>query len=323
MSNKDKTYEPEKLERQIQQFWNENEMFSVTEDPEKEKFFCLSMFPYPSGSIHMGHVRNYTIGDTISRFQRMLGKNVMQPMGWDAFGLPAENAAIKNKVSPSDWTEQNISSMKLQLQRMGFAYDWKREFATCSPDYYKWEQWFFLQLLEKGLVYQEEAEVNWDPVDETVLANEQVIDGKGWRSGAEVEKRRLKQWFLKITDYAEELLEGTEKLDGWPEQVKTMQKNWIGKSFGCEVNFKISSSKNVKEIKCFTTRPDTLFGLSFLALSIDHPLSKFYENDEEFKKTALNLSENETIAGYVHIGTNTKILEDRDRPNLSKVVEWR
>ncbi len=227
MSNQDKTYEPEKLEREIQQFWNENEMFSVTEDPEKEKFFCLSMFPYPSGSIHMGHVRNYTIGDTISRFQRMLGKNVMQPMGWDAFGLPAENAAIKNKVSPSDWTEQNISSMKLQLQRMGFAYDWKREFATCSPDYYQWEQWFFLQLLEKGLVYQEEAEVNWDPVDETVLANEQVIDGKGWRSGAEVEKRRLKQWFLKITDYAEELLEGTEKLDGWPEQVKTMQKTGL------------------------------------------------------------------------------------------------
>ena len=304
MSNKDKTYEPEKLERQIQQFWNENEMFSVTEDPEKEKFFCLSMFPYPSGSIHMGHVRNYTIGDTISRFQRMLGKNVMQPMGWDAFGLPAENAAIKNKVSPSDWTEQNISSMKLQLQRMGFAYDWKREFATCSPDYYKWEQWFFLQLLEKGLVYQEEAEVNWDPVDETVLANEQVIDGKGWRSGAEVEKRRLKQWFLKITDYAEELLEGTEKLDGWPEQVKTMQKNWIGKSEGMEFTFKL---KNIeKSVEVYTTRPDTIMGVSFLALSTNHDLAlgasesdssikKFIEDQKKTKVAEADLAKQEKL----------------------------
>ena len=295
MSNKDKTYEPEKLEREIQQFWNENEMFSVTEDPEKEKFFCLSMFPYPSGSIHMGHVRNYTIGDTISRFQRMLGKNVMQPMGWDAFGLPAENAAIKNKVSPSDWTEQNISSMKLQLQRMGFAYDWKREFATCSPDYYQWEQWFFLQLLEKGLVYQEEAEVNWDPVDETVLANEQVIDGKGWRSGAEVEKRRLKQWFLKITDYAEELLEGTEKLDGWPEQVKTMQKNWIGKSEGMEFTFKLKDTE--ESVKVYTTRPDTIMGVSFLALSTNHTL-------------AINASESDSnIKQFIEDQKKTKVAE--------------
>jgi leucyl-tRNA synthetase len=295
MSNQDKTYEPEKLEREIQQFWNENEMFSVTEDPEKEKFFCLSMFPYPSGSIHMGHVRNYTIGDTISRFQRMLGKNVMQPMGWDAFGLPAENAAIKNKVSPSDWTEQNISSMKLQLQRMGFAYDWKREFATCSPDYYQWEQWFFLQLLEKGLVYQEEAEVNWDPVDETVLANEQVIDGKGWRSGAEVEKRRLKQWFLKITDYAEELLEGTEKLDGWPEQVKTMQKNWIGKSEGMEFTFKLKDTE--ESVKVYTTRPDTIMGVSFLALSTNHTL-------------AINASESDSnIKQFIEDQKKTKVAE--------------
>ena len=304
MSNKDRSYEPEKLEREIQQFWNENEMFSVTEDPEKEKFFCLSMFPYPSGSIHMGHVRNYTIGDTISRFQRMLGKNVMQPMGWDAFGLPAENAAIKNKVSPSDWTEQNISSMKLQLQRMGFAYDWKREFATCSPDYYKWEQWFFLQLLEKGLVYQEEAEVNWDPVDETVLANEQVIDGKGWRSGAEVEKRKLKQWFLKITDYAEELLKGTEKLDGWPEQVKTMQKNWIGRSEGMEFTFKL---KNMEEsVEVYTTRPDTIMGVSFLALSTNHALAigasesdssiqKFIEDQKKSKVAEADLAKQEKL----------------------------
>ena len=283
MSNKDKPYEPEKLERQIQQFWNENDVFSVTEDPDKEKFFCLSMFPYPSGSIHMGHVRNYTIGDTISRFQRMLGKNVMQPMGWDAFGLPAENAAIKNQVSPSDWTKQNIDSMKLQFQRMGFAYDWKREFATCDPNYYKWEQWFFLQLLEKGLVYQEEAEVNWDPVDETVLANEQVIDGKGWRSGVEVDKRLLKQWFLKITDYAEELLEGTEKLEGWPSQVKTMQKNWIGKSEGMEFTYKVKGTDET--IGVYTTRPDTIMGASFLAVSTSHHIAiEVSKKNDEIKR---------------------------------------
>ncbi|HIK72648.1 MAG TPA: leucine--tRNA ligase [Gammaproteobacteria bacterium] len=283
MSNKDKPYEPEELERQIQQFWNENDIFSVTEDPDKEKFFCLSMFPYPSGSIHMGHVRNYTIGDTISRFQRMLGKNVMQPMGWDAFGLPAENAAIKNQVSPSDWTKQNIDSMKLQFQRMGFAYDWKREFATCDPNYYKWEQWFFLQLLEKGLVYQEEAEVNWDPVDKTVLANEQVIDGKGWRSGVEVEKRLLKQWFLKITDYAEELLEGTEKLEGWPSQVKTMQKNWIGKSEGMEFTYKIKGTDET--IGVYTTRPDTIMGASFLAVSTSHHIAiEVSKKNDEIKR---------------------------------------
>ena len=304
MSNKDKPYEPEKLERQIQQFWNENDVFSVTEDPDKEKFFCLSMFPYPSGSIHMGHVRNYTIGDTISRFQRMLGKNVMQPMGWDAFGLPAENAAIKNQVSPSDWTKQNIDSMKLQFQRMGFAYDWKREFATCDPNYYKWEQWFFLQLLEKGLVYQEEAEVNWDPVDETVLANEQVIDGKGWRSGVEVEKRRLKQWFLKITDYAEELLEGTEKLEGWPSQVKTMQKNWIGKSEGMEFTYKVKGTDET--IGVYTTRPDTIMGASFLAVSTNHhtvievskkndEIKRFIEKQNKIKVAEADLAKQEKL----------------------------
>ena len=304
MSNKDKPYEPEELERQIQQFWNENDVFSVTEDPDKEKFFCLSMFPYPSGSIHMGHVRNYTIGDTISRFQRMLGKNVMQPMGWDAFGLPAENAAIKNQVSPSDWTKQNIDSMKLQLQRMGFAFDWKREFATCDPSYYKWEQWFFLQLLEKGLVYQEEAEVNWDPVDETVLANEQVIDGKGWRSGVEVEKRLLKQWFLKITDYAEELLEGTEKLEGWPSQVKTMQKNWIGKSEGMEFTYKVKGTDET--IGVYTTRPDTIMGASFLAVSTNHhtvievskkndEIKRFIEEQNKIKVAEADLAKQEKL----------------------------
>ena len=304
MSNKDKPYEPEELEKQIQQFWNENDVFSVTEDPDKEKFFCLSMFPYPSGSIHMGHVRNYTIGDTISRFQRMLGKNVMQPMGWDAFGLPAENAAIKNQVSPSDWTKQNIDSMKLQLQRMGFAFDWKREFATCDPNYYKWEQWFFLQLLEKGLVYQEEAEVNWDPVDKTVLANEQVIDGKGWRSGVEVERRRLKQWFLKITDYAEELLEGTEKLEGWPSQVKTMQKNWIGKSEGMEFTYKVKGTDET--IGVYTTRPDTIMGASFLAVSTNHhtvievskkndEIKRFIEKQNKIKVAEADLAKQEKL----------------------------
>ena len=245
MADTDIPYDPAKIEEKIQSYWKEHETFSVTEDPKKEKFFCLSMFPYPSGSIHMGHVRNYTIGDVISRFQRMLGKNVLQPMGWDAFGLPAENAAIKNKIQPSEWTRENIKNMKTQLSRMGFAYDWKREFATSDEDYYKWEQWFFLQLVDKGLAYQEEAEVNWDPVDQTVLANEQVIDGKGWRSGADVEKKTLKQWFLKITDYAEELLEGTDKLEGWPNQVRIQQKNWIGKSYGCEINFRVKKN-NIK-----------------------------------------------------------------------------
>ena len=270
MSEQDLPYEPGDIEEEVQQYWLENETFSVTEDASKEKFFCLSMFPYPSGSIHMGHVRNYSIGDAISRFHRMLGKNVLQPMGWDAFGLPAENAAINNEVQPSEWTLENIESMKKQLTRLGFAYDWKREFATSDSNYYKWEQWFFQQMLEKGLAYQEEAEVNWDPVDQTVLANEQVIDGKGWRSGADVEKKRLKQWFLKITDYAEELLEGTDKLEGWPEQVKLQQKNWIGKSEGMNFSFQVKDMKEV--ISVFTTRPDTIMGVSFIAISTSHSL---------------------------------------------------
>ena len=241
MPKKDLPYEPGDIEEAVQKYWEDSSTFSVTEDPNKEKFYCLSMFPYPSGSIHMGHVRNYSIGDAISRFHRMLGKNVLQPMGWDAFGLPAENAAINNKVQPSEWTLENIESMKTQLSRLGFAYDWKREFATSQSDYYKWEQWFFLQMLDKGLAYQEEAEVNWDPIDQTVLANEQVIDGRGWRSGAEVEKKKLKQWFLKITDYSEELLEGIETLKGWPEQVRIQQKNWIGKSEGMNFSFKVKT----------------------------------------------------------------------------------
>ena len=283
MPQEDLPYEPGEIEEQVQKYWKENNSFSVTEDTSKEKFFCLSMFPYPSGSIHMGHVRNYAIGDAISRFQRMLGKNVLQPMGWDAFGLPAENAAINNSVQPSDWTLENIESMKKQLTRLGFAYDWKREFATSQPEYYKWEQWFFLQLLEKGLAYQDEAEVNWDPIDQTVLANEQVIDGKGWRSGAEVEKKILKQWFLKITDYAEELLAATDKLEGWPEQVKIQQKNWIGKSEGMNFSFEVEGNEAVIDV--FTTRPDTIMGVSFIALSSSHILiSDLLKNREDIKE---------------------------------------
>ena len=279
MPEKDLPYEPGDIEEQVQSYWEAEKTFSVTEDTSKEKYFCLSMFPYPSGSIHMGHVRNYSIGDAISRFQRMLGKNVLQPMGWDAFGLPAENAAINNKVQPSAWTLENIESMKKQLTRLGFAYDWEREFATSDASYYKWEQWFFLQLLDKGLAYQEEADVNWDPVDQTVLANEQVIDGKGWRSGAEIERKRLKQWFLKITDYAEELLEGTDKLTGWPEQVKIQQKNWIGKSEGMNFGFKVKSKES--EIQVFTTRPDTIMGVSFIAISASHVLAKEVSEDRK------------------------------------------
>ena len=225
--SKSGVYNPKIVERKVQEFWEKNKSFEVEIDKDKEKFYCLSMFPYPSGELHMGHVRNYTIGDVISRYQRMIGKNVLQPMGWDAFGLPAENAAIENNVSPKDWTDSNIKNMKKQLKSLGFSYDWRREFKTCDEDYYKWEQWLFCELYKRGLVIREEAEVNWDPVDKTVLANEQVIDGKGWRSGAEVVKKTINQWALKIEDYAEELLSELDNLQGWPEQVKQMQRNWI------------------------------------------------------------------------------------------------
>ena len=282
MTNKGPRYDPQTIELEAQEFWDKNNSFSVTEDQKKEKFYCLSMFPYPSGSLHMGHVRNYTIGDVISRFQRLLGKNVLQPMGWDAFGIPAENAAIENKIQPSKWTNENITKMRSQFKRMGFAYDWKREFSTCDPDYYTWEQWFFLEMFKKGLAYQEEAEVNWDPVEKTVLANEQVVDGKGWRSGATIERKKLKQWFLKITDYAEELLEGTDSLDKWPEQVKTMQKNWIGKSEGMEFLFNVDQQE---PLTVFTTRPDTIMGVTFIAISIDHPLAIEQINKKKEIKT--------------------------------------
>ncbi len=263
-------YNPQEIEPRVQQQWDESDAFKVEEDSSKEKFYCLSMFPYPSGRLHMGHVRNYTIGDVISRYQRMQGKNVLQPMGWDAFGLPAENAALKNNVPPANWTYSNIDYMRNQLKQMGFGYDWDRELATCHPEYYRWEQWFFTRLLEKGLVYKREAEVNWDPVDQTVLANEQVIDGRGWRSGALVERKKIPQWFLKITDYADQLLDDLDQLDGWPEQVRTMQRNWIGRSQGVELMFDVPGKG---DLEVFTTRPDTLMGVTYVAVAAQHPLA--------------------------------------------------
>ena len=290
--SKTQIYKPNEIEKKVQNYWEKNRCFEVAPDPKKEKFYCLSMFPYPSGELHMGHVRNYTIGDVISRFQRMKGKNVLQPMGWDAFGLPAENAAIENNVSPKDWTEKNIKRMKTQLKSLGFSYDWRREFKTCDEDYYKWEQWLFCELFKKGLVVREEAEVNWDPVDQTVLANEQVIDGKGWRSGADVERKVISQWSFKIEDYASELLSDLDLLDGWPEQVKTMQKNWIGKSEGMEFSFSAGESGF---IEVFTTRPDTIMGVTFIALSFNHPITKEYaKNDEDLQSWLKNNSKGST-----------------------------
>ncbi|MEW8025061.1 MAG: leucine--tRNA ligase [Candidatus Thiodiazotropha sp.] len=266
-----KNYQPAALEAEVQAYWETEKTFEVEEDPSKEKFYSLSMFPYPSGKLHMGHVRNYTIGDVIARYQRMLGKNVLQPMGWDAFGLPAENAALKNRVAPAGWTYDNIAYMKGQLIRLGFGYDWRRELATCQPGYYKWEQWLFTELFKKGLVYRKHAVVNWDPVDQTVLANEQVIDGRGWRSGATVERREIPQWFVKITDYADELLDEIDNLEGWPEQVRTMQRNWIGRSFGVEMVFDIDASD--EPLTVYTTRPDTLMGVTYVAVAAEHPLA--------------------------------------------------
>ena len=261
-------YDAQKIEQDVQQYWQDNQVFKVTEDASKEKFYCLSMFPYPSGRLHMGHVRNYSIGDVISRYQRMQGKNVLQPMGWDAFGLPAENAAHKNNSHPAKWTYSNIDYMRGQLKRLGFGYDWDREIATCTPEYYRWEQWLFTKLYEKGLVYKKNAIVNWDPVDQTVLANEQVVDGCGWRSGAKVERREIPQWFMKITDYADELLNDVDKLKGWPEQVRTMQRNWIGRSQGVELQFDVAGEA---PLTVYTTRPDTLMGVTYVAVAAEHP----------------------------------------------------
>ncbi len=264
-------YPFKEIEEHAQQYWETNQTFKATEKSDKPKYYCLSMFPYPSGRLHMGHVRNYTIGDVLSRFHRMRGFNVMQPMGWDAFGLPAENAAIKNNVAPAGWTYSNIEHMKAQLKSLGLGISWDREIATCTPEYYRWEQWLFTELFKKGLIYKKTATVNWDPVDQTVLANEQVIDGKGWRSGAVVEKRDIPQYFMKITAYADELLADLDKLGGWPEQVKTMQRNWIGKSYGCEVEFPIVGGAG--NLKVYTTRPDTLMGATYVAVAAEHALA--------------------------------------------------
>ncbi len=300
------------IEKKWQEYWEQNKTFEAKIIKNKKKFYCLEMFPYPSGKIHMGHVRNYTIGDVLARFKTMQGYNVLHPMGWDSFGMPAENAAKQNNLDPKDWTEKNIKTMKIQLKQLGLSIDWDKEISTCSPNYYKHQQAFFLKLYDKGLVYRKENYVNWDPVDETVLANEQVIDGKGWRSGAQVERKKLNQWFFNISKFSNELLEGLKNLDEWPNKVKTMQKNWIGKSFGCEIDFKIESTFPVKNIKCFTTRPDTLFGFSFLAVSVDHPISKFYENDKQFLKFKEECSKTgtteESIAQAEKLGFKTQLM---------------
>jgi len=296
-------YTPNTIESEVQQRWEAEQAFKVVENPDKEKFYCLAMFPYPSGRLHIGHVRNYTIGDVISRYQRLLGKNVLQPMGWDAFGLPAENAAIKHKVAPAKWTRENIDYMRNQLKELGFAYDWSRELATCNADYYRWEQWLFIQLYKKGLVYKKTAPVNWDPVDQTVLANEQVINGRGWRSGALVERREISQWFIKITAYAEELLEDLQTLEhGWPNAVRLMQQNWIGRSEGVEIVFQVADD----DLTVYTTRPDTLMGATYLAIAAEHPLAK------QAASTQANLAEflvtcNKTATDEATIETMEKL----------------
>ena len=300
------------VEDKWQKIWEKNKSFKTEIDRSKKKFYCLEMFPYPSGKIHMGHVRNYTIGDVLARYKILNGFNVLHPMGWDSFGMPAENAARENNLNPKKWTEENINNMKYQLKKLGLSIDWDREISTCSPEYYKHQQKIFLELLDKDLVYRKESYVNWDPIDKTVLANEQVIDGKGWRSGATVQRKKLNQWFFKISKFSNDLLDNLNHLENWPDKVKTMQKNWIGKSYGCEINFQIEGSEKIKSIKCYTTRPDTLFGFSFLAVSIDHPLSKFYENDKKFKIFKEECSKTgtteESIAQAEKVGFKTELL---------------
>ena len=300
------------VEKKWQKFWDKNKTFKTKIDKNKKKFYCLEMFPYPSGKIHMGHVRNYTIGDVLARYKSMQGYNVLHPMGWDSFGLPAENAAKENKLDPKSWTEKNILIMKNQLKELGLSIDWDREISTSSSEYYKHQQIFFLELYEKGLVYRKENYVNWDPIDQTVLANEQVIDGKGWRSGVTVERKKLNQWFFNISKFSQKLLDGLNKLEKWPNKVKVMQKNWIGKSFGCEVDFKIESKLPIEKIKCFTTRPDTLFGFSFLAISVDHPIAKYFEKNADFIKFKKQCSKTgtteESIAQAEKIGFKTELL---------------
>ncbi|MDP2544108.1 class I tRNA ligase family protein [Photobacterium damselae subsp. piscicida] len=288
-------YRPQDIEQKVQEHWDNNKTFVVSEDPNKEKFYCLSMFPYPSGRLHIGHVRNYTIGDVISRYQRLQGKNVMQPIGWDAFGLPAENAAVKNKTAPAPWTYENIEYMKNQLKLLGFGYDWNREFATCTPEYYRWEQEFFTKLYEKGLVYKKTSSVNWCPNDQTVLANEQVEDGCCWRCDTPVEQKEIPQWFIKITEYAEELLNNLDQLDGWPDMVKTMQRNWIGRSEGVELEFNVVGQD--KPLEVYTTRPDTLMGVTFVSIAAGHPLA------------AQAAENNPALADFIHECRNNKVAE--------------
>ena len=316
-------YNFKSVEEKWQKLWDSNNQFSSKINKNKKKFYCLEMFPYPSGKIHMGHVRNYTIGDVLSRYKTLNGFNVLHPMGWDAFGMPAENAARDNNLDPKIWTNRNIQTMKKQLKKLGLSIDWSREISTCSEEYYMHQQSFFLDLLQKGLVYRKENYVNWDPVDETVLANEQVIDGKGWRSGATVERKKLSQWFFKISEFSQDLLDGLEELKTWPNKVKTMQKNWIGKSFGCEIEFKVEGKLPVENIKCFTTRPDTLFGFSFLAISVDHEISKFYNDDEGFKKFKEECSKTgtteEAIAVGEKIGFKTGLMAINPLDNKQKV----
>jgi leucyl-tRNA synthetase len=311
------------IENKWQEEWSKNKFFSVKRDLNKKKFYCLEMFPYPSGKIHMGHVRNYTIGDILARYKSLKGFNVLHPMGWDSFGMPAENAARQNNLDPKTWTEKNIENMKSQLKQLGLSIDWDREISTCSPDYYKHQQEFFLEMYDKGLVYRKESYVNWDPIDKTVLANEQVIDGKGWRSGAKVERKKLNQWFFKITKFSNELIENLDQLEKWPNKVKVMQKNWIGKSYGCEIKFSIEGSKDINEIKCYTTRPDTLFGMSFIALSIDHPVSQLYENDKNFINFKQECSKTgtteESLANAEKIGFKTNLVAINPLDNSKKV----
>ena len=297
------------IEKKWQKYWEENNFNKIKLDKNKKKFYCLEMFPYPSGKIHMGHVRNYTIGDVLARYKKLQGFNVLHPMGWDSFGLPAENAARENNLHPKDWTKKNIETMKKQLKLLGLSLDWEREISTCEPEYYKHQQEFFIELFNKNLVYKKDTYVNWDPAEQTVLANEQVIDGKGWRSGVAVERKKLSQWFFNIKKFSQDLLDELEKLANWPDKVKLMQKNWIGKSFGCEINFNLKEKK--EKIKVFTTRPDTIFGASFIALSIDHPISKNFENNKDFQKFKLECSKTgtteEALAIAEKIGFNTKL----------------
>ena len=316
-------YNIKNVEKKWQDIWSKEKTYAAVLNKNKKQFYCLEMFPYPSGKIHMGHVRNYTIGDVLARYKKLRGFNVLHPMGWDSFGLPAENAARENNLHPLDWTKKNIKTMKKQLKLLGLSLDWDREISTCDPKYYKHQQNFFLELFKKGLVYKKDTYVNWDPVEQTVLANEQVINGKGWRSGATVERKKLSQWFFNIKKFSQSLLDELQKLKNWPEKVKLMQKNWIGKSYGCEINFQISKKNKFSKIKVFTTRPDTIFGASFIALSVDHPVAKSFEKNKNFlsfksKCSKMGTTE-EALANVEKIGFNTGLFALHPFENKTKL----